>query len=98
MPLRPGRINMEVAAYNAIRQYAPNTPVLLFTYAVFGGTGGASAALTDIQAFNTAVFGNANQVWTNEAVAFHGYNGWQGTSTAVVVTDWLGVSLHDDRV
>ena len=79
----PGAINMEVAAYQVIRQYAPNTPVLLFTYAVFGGTGGASAALTDIHAFNTAVFSNANQVWTNEAVAFHGYNGWQGTSTAV---------------
>jgi endoglucanase len=79
----PGAINMEVASYNIIRQYAPNTPVLLFTYAVFGGAGGASAALTDIHAFNTAVFGNANQVWTNEAVAFHGYNGWQGTSTAV---------------
>ena len=78
----PGAINMEVAAYNIIRQYAPNTPVLLFTYAVFGGTGGASAALTDIHAFNTAVFGNANAVWTNEAVAFHGYAGWQDTSTA----------------
>jgi fibronectin type 3 domain-containing protein len=84
----PGAINMEVAAYNVIRASAPNTPVLLFTYAVFGGTGGASAALTDIHAFNTAVFGNANQVWTNEAVAFHGYNGWQGTSTAV--TSLLG--------
>ncbi|HEX7617167.1 MAG TPA: cellulase family glycosylhydrolase, partial [Verrucomicrobiae bacterium] len=79
----PGGLNMEIAAYNAIRASAPNTPVLLFSYAVFGGTGGASAALTDIHAFNTAVFGNANQVWTNEAVAFHGYNGWQGTSTAV---------------
>ena len=96
----PGAINMEVAAYEMIRQYAPNTPVLLFTYAVFGGTGGASAALTDIQAFNTAVFGNANQVWTNEAVAFHGYNGWQGTTTAAsslissgypcVMTEYLG--------
>ena len=73
---------MEVAAYQMIRQYAPNTPVLLFTYAVFGGTGGTSAALTDIQAFNTAVFGNANQVWTNEAVAIHGYAGWQNTITA----------------
>ena len=79
----PGGLDMEIAAYNAIRAGAPNTPVLLFTYAVFGGTGGASAAMTDIHAFNTAVFGNANQVWTNEAVAFHGYNGWQGTSTAV---------------
>jgi fibronectin type 3 domain-containing protein len=79
----PGAINMEVASYNIIRQYAPNTPVLLFTYAVFSGSGGASAALTDIQAFNTAVFTNANAVWTNEAVAFHGYAGWQSTATAV---------------
>jgi endoglucanase len=79
----PGGLDMEIAAYNTIRANAPDTPVLLFTYACCGGTGGASAALTDIHAFNTAVFGNANQVWTNEAVAFHGYNGWSGTSTAV---------------
>jgi fibronectin type 3 domain-containing protein len=74
---------MEIAAYNAIRANAPNTPVLLFSYAVFGGTGGANAAMTDIHAFNTTVFGNANAVWTNEAVAFHGYSGWQGTRDAV---------------
>ena len=79
----PGGLNMEIAAYNAIRASAPNTPVLLFSYAVFGGTGGANAAMTDIHAFNTTVFGNANAVWTNEAVAFHGYNGWQGTRDAV---------------
>lgn len=79
----PGAVNMEIAAYNIIRQYAPNTPVLLFTYAVFGGTGGTSAALTDIHVFNSAVFGNANAVWTNEAVAFHGYAGWSQASTAV---------------
>ena len=79
----PGGVNMEIAAYRTIRTYAPNTPVLLFTYAVFNGSGGASAALTDIHAFNTTVFGNANAVWTNEAVAFHGYGaGWQSTSTA----------------
>ena len=74
---------MEAAAYRTIRAYATNTPVLLFTYAVFNGSGGASAALTDIHAFNTNVFGNANAVWTNEAVAFHGYGaGWQSTSAA----------------
>jgi endoglucanase len=78
-----GAIDMEVAAYNTIRTYAPNTPVLLFSYAVFGGFDGTSAALTDIRAFNTTVFGNANAVWTNEAVGFHGYAGWSGTSQAV---------------
>ena len=28
---------MEVAAYGAIRANAPNTPVLIFSYAVLGG-------------------------------------------------------------
>ena len=74
---------MEVAAYKTIRQYAPNTPVLLFTYAVLGDSGGASAALTDIHAFNTNVFGNANAVWTNEVVGFHGYAGAAAMSNAV---------------
>jgi endoglucanase len=79
----PGALDMEVAAYKTIRAYAPNTPVLLFTYAVLGDSGGASAALTDIHAFNTNVFGNANAVWTNEAVGFHGYAGANSMSNAV---------------
>jgi endoglucanase len=78
-----GALDMEVAAYKAIRANAPDTPVLLFTYAVLGDSGGASAALTDIHAFNTNVFGNANAVWTNEAVAFHGYAGANAMSNAV---------------
>ena len=78
-----GTLDMEMAAYQAIRTNAPQTPVLLFTYAVLSGTGGANAALTDIHAFNQAVFGNPNAVWTNEAVGFHGYGGWDGTATAV---------------
>ena len=79
----PGALNMEVAAYNTIRQYAPNTPVLLFTYSVLGNASGASNALTDIHAFNTNVFGTANVVWTNEAVGFHGYAGATAMSNAV---------------
>jgi endoglucanase len=78
-----GALDMEKDCFSVIRANAPNTPVLLFSYAVFGGSGGADAALTDIQSFNTAVFGDANAVWTNEAVGFHGYAGWQGTSQAV---------------
>ncbi|HHY86395.1 MAG TPA: cellulase family glycosylhydrolase [Verrucomicrobia bacterium] len=78
-----GTLDMEIAAYRAIRARAPHTPVLLFSYAVLSGNGGANAALTDIRAFNQAVFGVQNAVWTNEAVAFHGYGGWEGTATAV---------------
>ena len=79
----PGALDMEVAAYKAIRANAPNTPVLLFTYAVLGDSGGASAVLTDIHAFNTNVFGTASVVWTNEAVGFHGYAGATAMSNAV---------------
>jgi poly(hydroxyalkanoate) depolymerase family esterase len=79
----PGGLDMEVAAYRTIRAHALDTPVLLFTYAVLGDSGGASAGLTDIHAFNTNVFGNANAIWTNEAVGFHGYAGASATSNAV---------------
>jgi poly(hydroxyalkanoate) depolymerase family esterase len=79
----PGALDMEVAAYKTIRANAPDTPVLLFSYAVLGGTGGASAALTDIHAFNQTVFGSQNAVWTNTAVGFHGYAGAGDTAVAV---------------
>jgi endoglucanase len=97
----PGAVAMEVSAYNIIRSYAPNTPVLLFSYAVFGSASGGNAALQDIQAFNTAVFSNPNAVWTNEAVAFHGYAGATSTPAAVqmllsagypaVMTEFAGI-------
>ena len=79
----PGAISMEAAAYSPIRSHDPDTPVLLFSYAVFGGTGGANAALTDIDAFNAAVGGNPSEIWSHTAVGFHGYAGWQATSEAV---------------
>lgn len=78
-----GTMDMVIACYRAIRANAPHTPVLLFSYAVLSGNGGANAALTDIRAFNQAIFGVQNFAWTNEAVAFHGYGGWEGTVTAV---------------
>jgi endoglucanase len=55
-----GAMDMEVEAYQLIRQHAPETPVLLFTYAVLGEAAGAAAALTDIHEFNQGVFANPN--------------------------------------
>ncbi len=78
-----GAVDMEIDAYNTIRAAAPDSPILLFTYSVLGDTGGADAALTDIHAFNTAVFGSADVVWTNEAVGFHGYAGAAANAIAV---------------
>jgi poly(hydroxyalkanoate) depolymerase family esterase len=76
----PGAMDMEIAAYNKIRSHAPHTPVLLFSYAVPWGSGGANDAMVDVRYFNQEVFGNENAVWTNEAVAIHGYSGASLTS------------------
>ncbi|MBN2686454.1 MAG: carbohydrate-binding protein [Pontiellaceae bacterium] len=78
-----GALQMNVDAYKIIRERAPDTPVLFFTYAVLGGSGGASSALTDIRAFNTQVFGTSEATWTNEAVGFHGYAGAEANAEAV---------------
>ena len=80
----PGCVDMEAACYQTIRSNAPATPVLLFTYASVYGTGsrGLAGIQQDIQAFNTEVFGNPNAVWTNAAVAFHGYAGVGSTLQA----------------
>ncbi|MBC7388608.1 MAG: carbohydrate-binding protein [Opitutaceae bacterium] len=78
-----GAVNMEVACYNTIRQFAPSTPVLLFSYSVMSGKGASDNAIKDIQAFNQTVFGNPTAVWTNMAVGFHGYAGARDTEIAV---------------
>jgi autotransporter-associated beta strand protein len=79
----PGAMTMEVNCYNIIRQFAPNTPVLLFSYSVLGGTSGANGALSDIQSFNQAVFGTPTVTWTNIAMGFHGYAGARETAIAI---------------
>ncbi|KAJ3116553.1 hypothetical protein HK100_001029, partial [Physocladia obscura] len=78
-----GAINLQVQAYKIIRQYAPQTPVLFFSYSVLGYGGNAAAILGDIKALNTQIHGNANAKWTNEAVAFHGYGGVSNTKTVI---------------
>ena len=78
-----GALEMNIDAYNIIRADAPDTPVLLFSYSVLGGTGGADSALTDIRLFNTQVFGSADATWTNVAVGFHGYAGASSNAEAV---------------
>lgn len=102
-----GALDMEITVYNTIRQYAPNTPVLLFSYSVLGGTGGANSALQDIKLFNQSVFGNQNAIWTNIAVGFHGYAGAKDAEIAVsnilkagypmFMTEFIGEVWGDNR-
>jgi hypothetical protein len=64
-PGYPGAtLAMERDANNLIRSHAPDTPVLLFSYAVFNNSG---KVLDDIANLGVAVD------WTRTAVAFHGY-------------------------
>jgi len=85
-----GALNMEIEAYNTIRSYAPDSPVLLFSYSVMWGAGAGNDALGDIHLFNQAVFGDQNAEWTNLAVAFHGYAGAQNTVDAVTTLAQAG--------
>ncbi len=71
----PNAVPMEAEAYKTIRSVAPDSPILLFSYSVLGDKKGAEAALQDIEAFNTAVGGEPSKIWSNAAVAFHGYAG-----------------------
>ncbi|KXS16408.1 glycoside hydrolase family 5 protein [Gonapodya prolifera JEL478] len=89
----PGAVSMNADCYKIIRAVAPNTPVLLFTYASIGGGSSAAGAVRDIQSFNAAVFGNANAKWTNEAVAIHGYWGAQGASDAAKALNAAGFGV-----
>ena len=81
----PGALDLNVELYNLIRSHAPETPVLLFSYSVLGEEGGARDALTDIHEFNRRVFGRENAVWTNEAIAFHGYAGPHNAAEAIEI-------------
>lgn len=83
----PEAVPMEVDAYKTIRTAAPDTPVLLFSYSVLGEKGGQEA-LKDIKAFNEGVGGDPAKIWSNAAVAFHGYAGH--TNVPQALSDILG--------
>jgi len=73
-PYSTNTINMETNAYTLIRSLAPNTPVLLMTFAVLGS---GSTAVADLQKLSPVVN------WSNAAVAIHGYAGAITTSNSV---------------
>jgi hypothetical protein len=75
-PYPQAALDMEADAYTLIRSLAPDTPILLFSFAVLGNGG---QAVTDINKVSTA----ASIDWSNAGVAFHGYAGHQDTPGAV---------------
>ncbi len=79
----PGAIAMEIDAYKTIRAAAPDTPILLFDYSVLGGKEGGEAALRDIEVFNKEIGIDPAKLWSNAAIAFHGYAGHINTPLAI---------------
>ncbi len=75
-PYPQAALDMQRDAYTLIRSHAPDTPILLFSFAVLGN--GANA-LADIRSVSTA----ANIDWTRAAVGFHGYAGHADTGPAL---------------
>jgi hypothetical protein len=75
-PYPQATLDMEADAYTLIRSLAPDTPILLFSFAVLGS---GPTAVADIAEVSSA----ASIDWTNAAVAFHGYAGHEATTTSV---------------
>ncbi len=75
-PYPHGALDMEADAYTLIRSKAPDTPVLLFSFAVLSS---GPLAISDIRSVSTA----ASIDWTNAAVAVHGYAGHETTTTSI---------------
>jgi hypothetical protein len=75
-PYPQAALDMQADAYTLIRSLAPDTPILLFSFAVMGN---GSQAVTDVAKVSAA----ASVDWSNAGVAFHGYAGHKETPGAV---------------
>lgn len=75
-PYPQAALNMQADAYTLIRSLAPDTPILLFSFAVMGN---GSQAVADAAKVSAA----ASVDWSSAGVAFHGYAGHKDTPGAV---------------
>jgi hypothetical protein len=75
-PYSRATLDMQRDAYAVIRERAPDTPVLFFSFAVLSS---GPLALADIRAVSTA----ASVDWSKAAVAVHGYAGWKETTASI---------------
>lgn len=64
-PSSPATLQLERDLYNLVRNNAPNTPILLFSYGFFGD---GPSVLQDVRALGATIN------WSNAAIAFHGYS------------------------
>lgn len=74
-PYPQAALDMEADAYTLIRSLAPDTPILLFSFAVLGS---GPAAVADIAEVSSA----ASIDWTKAGVAIHGYAGHEATTAS----------------
>lgn len=74
-PYPQAALTMEADAYALIRSLAPDTPILLFSFAVLGS---GPDAVSDINWVSAA----ASVDWSNAGVAIHGYAGYEATAAS----------------
>ncbi len=67
-------LDMERDVYNVIRGHAPDTPILLLSYAVFKNSANVFQDVTSL---------GAGIDWSNAAIAFHGYAGAGATRSTL---------------
>ena len=69
-----GAVEMNAECWRLIRSLAPKTPILLFSYSQTHGNN-AKDILADVEKFNELIGGDKKDIWSNTAIAFHGYAG-----------------------
>ena len=76
-----GAVEMNAECWKLIRSLAPKTPILVFSYSQTHGNN-SKDILADVAKFNKLVAVDEKEVWSNTAIAFHGYAGSLGTIDA----------------
>ena len=87
-------IKFEAQAYSDVRMVAPNTPILLFSYAFLHSSAGV---LNDIDALDVelSTTGHAPIDWTKTGIAFHGYAQAEATESVIRELAELPVEYPD---
>ncbi|MCH9647051.1 MAG: cellulase family glycosylhydrolase [Deltaproteobacteria bacterium] len=86
-------IDLEVEAYLTVREHAPASPVLLFSYGTFNSLAGV---LEDIGDFEQGVISSGVTPY-NYGIAFHGYTFPKGSSVALGIIEDTIQALQNDN-
>ena len=69
-----GAVELNAKCWKTIRELAPKSPVMIFSYSQLPW-GSGKDVLGAVRAFNSLVGLDEREIWSNTAIAFHGYSG-----------------------